>query len=191
MANLIQLKITLYDSQPPIWRRIKVKDNISFHKLHEILQVVMGWGNCHLYDFQVNDDRISILNKKWDKNLISSKKIKLNILKEKQKFDYTYDFGDCWMHKIIVEKIEPDVFKSPYPICIKGKLACPPEDCGGMGGYYNLLHVMQNKNHPEYGELIINWLGEDFDPNYFDIDSVNEELMERFIDGRARFWVMK
>ncbi len=189
MPNIIQLKISLRDSKPPIWRRIKVKDNISFHKLHEIIQVVMGWANYHLYDFQVNDQRFSLPDKDWDENVIPSKKVKLNILKEKQKFDYTYDFGDCWEHQILVEQIMTDEMGLPYPVCIKGKLSCPPEDCGGIWGYYNFLEIKENKNHPDYKERIVNWLGEDFDPDKFDIEEANKELMERFIDGRARFWV--
>ena len=188
-TNILQLKVSLRDSKPSIWRRIQVKDNITFHKLHEIIQIVMGWANYHLYDFQVNEQRFSLPDKDWDENVIPSKKIKLNILKEKQKLDYTYDFGDCWEHQILVEKIEPDEMGLPHPVCIKGKFACPPEDCGGIGGYYHLLDVKQNKNHPEYEHLIKEWLGEDFDPDNFNIEDINKELMEQFIDGRTRFWV--
>ncbi|MBI4980196.1 plasmid pRiA4b ORF-3 family protein [Candidatus Woesearchaeota archaeon] len=192
MPNIMQLKITLRDSQPPIWRRIKIKDNISFHKLHEIFQVVMGWTNSHLYDFQVDGQRLSVPKYfDWDDKLMDSRKIRISTLKPSQKFDYTYDFGDCWEHQIIVEKIEPNEMGLPHPVCIKGKLSCPPDDCGGIGGYYRLLHVRRNKNHPEYKELIKEWLGEDFDPNYFEIEEINKELMERFIDGRTRYWVIE
>jgi len=191
MAKIIQLKITLIDSKPPIWRRIQVKDNTTFHKLHEILQVVMGWGNYHLYDFQVNNQCFSVPHKYSEGKIISSKKIKLNILKEKQKFNYTYDFGDCWMHKILVEKIVPDKLGLPHPICIKGKLPYPPEDYGRIGRYRHLFHIQKNKNHPEYEELIKDWLGEKFDPDLFDMKRINKELMEQFIDGRTKFWVVK
>lgn len=191
MSNIIQLKITLRDLHPPIWRRIQVRDNISFHKLHEIIQVVMGWANYHLYDFHVNEQRFSLPDGDWDENVIPSKKIKLNILKEKQKFDYTYDFGDCWEHQILVEKIIPDEMGLPHPICIKGKLSCPPEDCGGIGGYYNLLNIKEDKNHPNYNDYIVNWLGEDFNPNNFNVDDINKELMERFMDRRTGYWVKK
>ena len=96
-----------------------------------------------------------------------------------------------WEHQILVEEIMPDEMGLPNPICFKGKLSCPPEDCGGMGGYYNLLEIKEDKNHLDYEDYIINWLGEDFDPNHFNIEEINKELMEQFIDRRTRYWVKK
>ena len=188
MSNIFQMKIMLRESAPPIWRRFLVKDNLTFHKLHEILQVVMGWTNSHLYDFQIKEQRITFPLQDWDEKVINSKKVKINTLQEKQKFDYTYDFGDCWEHTIVVEKILYGQTGLPPPICLKGSLSCPPEDCGGIGGYYHLLQIKNNKSHPEYKERG-EWLGKDFNPELFDHNVINKELMERFIDRRARFWV--
>lgn len=191
MTSFFQLKISLRDSRPLIWRRIIVKDNITFHKLHEILQVVMGWANYHLYDFVINEQRFTLLDHDWNDKMIDSRKIKVHMLKLKQKFQYTYDFGDCWEHQIILEKILPseEVFMNPF--CIAGALSYPPEDCGSIFGYYRLLAIQKNKKHPEYKELIKGWLGEKFDPKYFNLHQVNKQLMEQFADGRARYWVPK
>jgi hypothetical protein len=150
MTSFLQLKISLCDSKPSIWRRIIVKNTITFHKLHEILQVVMGWDNYHLYDFILNEQRFTLPDPDWDDKVIDSRKVKLQILKLKQKFYYTYDFGDCWEHQIILEKFLPNEDVFTHPICIAGALSCPPEDSGSIYGYYRLLEIKKNKKHPEY-----------------------------------------
>ncbi len=154
----------------------------------------MGWTNSHLYDFKMRrqdqeqgEQRLTFPLSDWDEKAINSKKVKINTLREGQKFDYMYDFGDGWEHTLVVEKVLPDPTSLSQPICLKGSLSCPPEDCGGLGGYYYLLDIKNNKRHPEYKERIVDWLGEDFNPELFDIEEVNKELMAGFIDGRTRF----
>lgn len=151
----------------------------------------MGWENYHLYDFNVNEQRFSIPDTDWDEKIIDSRKVKLRILKPKQKIHYTYDFGDCWGHLIVVEKILPRDNATLYPTCIAGELSCPPEDCGSISGYYRLLAIKKNKKHPEYKHLIAEWLGEDFNPEYFNLEQVNKDLMKQFykVDGRTRHWI--
>ncbi|MCK5324066.1 MAG: plasmid pRiA4b ORF-3 family protein, partial [Desulfobulbaceae bacterium] len=95
---------------------------------------------------------------------------------EKEKFIYEYDFGDSWKHVILVEKILSNDPKIKYPVCIKGKRACPPEDCGGIWGYYDFLEVIQNPDHPEYNEMSEWWDAGEFDPEAFDLDKVNMRL---------------
>jgi Plasmid pRiA4b ORF-3-like protein len=105
------------------------------------------------------------------------KRVKLSqiAMQEKVKFVYTYDMGDDWEHEILVEKILPPDPQIVYPICLKGKGACPPEDCGGVWGYKDLLTVLQQPEHPEYASML-EWVDDDFDPNFFDLDDVNELL---------------
>ena len=91
---------------------------------------------------------------------------------ENEKADYVYDFGDNWEHIIKLEKILPREENIKYPICIKGRRACPPEDCGGIGGYYNLLEIIKNPNHEDYEEML-DWLGGEFDPERFDVEEVS------------------
>ena len=105
MARILQLRISLDRIKPEIWRKFLVEDSISFERLHKIIQTVMGWENYHLYDFNVNGNRFSIPDSNCDADIIDSRKVKLSLLKPKQKFSYTYDFGDCWEHTIVVEKI--------------------------------------------------------------------------------------
>ena len=180
MTAVYQLKISLDETKPSIWRRFFVEEGISFHKLHFIIQEVMGWENYHLYDFNINKARIAIPDSDWDnpKAITDSKKTKVKDLAFKQKFFYTYDFGDCWEHTILVENILPKEQDKIYPYCVKGKFACPPEDCGSTSGYYHLLEIRANKKHPEYKRLIKEWLGEDYDPHKLDIEEINKQLLK-------------
>jgi len=98
--------------------------------------------------------------------------------KEKDVLLYEYDFGDGWEHEIILEKIIEEDEKNQIPRCIDGKQNCPPEDCGGIWGYEDLLKVIKDKKHDEYEEMM-EWLGEEFDPDYFNINEVNKLLKQK------------
>ena len=183
MKDIIQLKITLADTYPPIWRRVQVDRGASFFEFHHILQIVMGWKNSHLYEFKFNNCRITEitdgleLEDFGDNTFIDSFFISLGgiLVKEGQQLEYEYDFGDGWNHEIIVEKFLPEVPKMKYPTCIGGELSCPPEDCGGTHGFKQLLEIVANKKHPEHKEMMI-WVGKKYDPKYFDKDAVNKKL---------------
>lgn len=97
--------------------------------------------------------------------------------KVKSKLTYEYDFGDGWEHTIEVQKIEEPKPGVEYPVCLAGKLACPPEDCGGIYGYYHMLDAVDDPDHEEHDDLV-DWLGDDFDPEAFDMDEVNDMLAE-------------
>jgi len=183
MGKILQLKIYLNGIKPQIWRRFLVKDEISFHKLHNIIQEVMGWEDYHLYEFNLNGESIGLVDDDaLDSNpeLKDSEKIKLlkYLNEEKQKFLYIYDFGDSWEHILVVEKILEGDASKKYPVCIEGERACPPEDCGGIWGYEEFLKIKNNKNHPDYEEKIVDWLGEDFDFEKFDLEGVNKNLQK-------------
>ena len=94
---------------------------------------------------------------------------------EKAKFLYEYDFGDSWDHELLVEKVLPAEAEKRYPVCLTGKRACPPEDCGGIWGYASLLEAIRDPEHPEHDEMV-EWVGDEFDPEAFDLDEVNREL---------------
>ena len=169
-----QMKITLEDISPPIWRRIQVTSDTTLSRLHRILQITMGWSDCHLHEFVI--DGISY-GKPDKEDMLKVKNVILNrvVSGEHTRFSYIFDFGDFWCHKILIEKILPLEPDMRYPICIKGKRACPPEDCGGPGGYFELLKVLQDTTHPEHDETS-EWIGGSFDPEAFDIDEINREL---------------
>ena len=179
--KIYQLKIHLEPNylKPPIWRRVLVKSDITFYELHQIIQVAMGWTNAHLWDFSYGDFSITKPSEDDDwRDTVDAKSIKISKLlnKEKDKLDYTYDYGDGWEHKITLEKIIDVInINQKLPTCIKGKRACPPEDCGGSWGYETLLETIANKKHPEHKDML-EWLGDEFDPEEFDIDDVNDCL---------------
>ena len=183
MKNIYQLKVVLNGVKPPIWRRILVPGDIELGSLHLVLQLVMGWTNSHLHQFisgrtfyGIKDDEFSFGLEVKDEN-----KYTLNELlgSEKETIVYEYDFGDSWEHKIILEKILPYEKDKKLPLCIKGKRAYPPEDCGGIWGYQELLNTLSDPENPEYEEML-EWLGGGFDPEAFDIAETNEQLSAYF-----------
>ena len=176
-ASIYQLKITLRESKPHIWRRIQVKSNTTLAKLHDIFQIVMGWTDSHLHQFIIHGVEYGVPHSDYDMDMEDEKHFKLGklIFAEKERFIYQYDFGDSWEHEILVEKILPIEKDLHYPICLQGKRACPPEDCGGIWGYPNFLEAIEDVNHPEHNDML-EWIGGKFDPEEFDIESTNKKL---------------
>jgi hypothetical protein len=176
-APIYQLKVTLKDSKPPIWRRVLVPGDTTLAKLHRILQVAMGWEDSHLHQFIVGGVYYGEPDPGFGDAMKSERKVKLNQIapNEKDRFTYEYDFGDSWEHQIVVERILPPVPDVRLPACITGKRACPPEDCGGVWGYGSLLETIADPKHPEREEMI-EWLGGEFDPEAFDLKAINERL---------------
>lgn len=175
ISNIYQFKITLKGSKPKIWRRIQVPEKYSFWDLHVAIQDAMGWEDYHLHQFEMINPKtgekvlIGILDEEGFADTIPEKtaKIAKYFLSSKDKASYEYDFGDGWEHEVILEKILPAIAGTQYPQCIEGKLACPPEDCGGVWGYEHLLEIMANPQHEEYAERM-EWLGDNFNPVNFD-----------------------
>jgi hypothetical protein len=172
-----QLKVTLRDSKPPIWRRLLVSDSTTLYKLHQIIQVAMGWTDSHLHQFIIESERYSIPSPEDWEPVMDERRYPLNevIPSEKFKFVYVYDFGDSWDHEILVEKILPSEPGVKYPLCIKGKRACPPEDVGGIWGYDSFLEAMSDPNHREH-DSYVEWWGGGFDPEEFSVEAVNRVL---------------
>lgn len=177
--NIYQVKVTLVGYRPPIWRRLLVPGTISLLKFHDVLQFAMGWDDYHLHQFRAAGQLYGLPDPEFDRDIKNETRAKLNQLL-KQKNDsliYEYDFGDGWEHKVVLEKILPLEKDADLPRCIAGKRACPPEDCGGVWGYQEFVEAIQDPSHPRYHELL-EWIGGEFDPEYFDIEGVNEALLE-------------
>lgn len=177
-AQAYQLKISLKGSKPLIWRRVLAASTATLGDLHSIIQSSMGWEGGHLHAFEVGDVYYGShfpgqeLDDCEDEAAATVKDV---AGKPKAKFKYEYDMGDSWIHDIVVEKIlEPDAARKT-PVCIAGEGACPPEDCGGLWGYYSILDAIADKKHPDHEEMS-EWLDEDYDPEVFDIDAANKEL---------------
>ena len=174
-----QYKITLHGIQPPIWRRFQVEDAMTFEDFHTAIQLVMGWEMSHLYAFNVNRELITDAESRREMGErgrdAEDTELKKVVKKEGTTFNYTYDFGDSWEHEIVLEKILPLDPDQIYPYCLDGARACPPEDCGGLPGYMNILETLKKPKSKAYKELM-EWLDEEFDPEAFDAEAVNEEI---------------
>ncbi len=187
--SLYQIKITLTGSKPPIWRRLIVKDNIRLDELHAVLQITMGWSGYHLHQYRLRNLYIGIPDQELDMDIADERKVYLKevISNPKDSFVYEYDFGDSWEHRIVLEKILP-LNSSESPLVIKGKQACPPEDCGGIWGYHDFLEAIRDPNHEEH-ESMLEWVGGKFDPDAFDMRFINDRLKRfysMFSDSRLR-----
>jgi hypothetical protein len=191
---LYQFKITLRDSDPPIWRRIQVQD-CTLDELHEHIQTAMGWTNSHLHQFHIKGERYGdpeLLNDGFEDFacIDSTKTILSDILPKTGKrfsFAYEYDFGDGWQHEIVFEgcpKVDP---KAKYPVCLEGERACPPEDCGGIWGYAEFLEAIGDKKHERHEELL-EWIGGRFDPEAFDPDAATKNMRKGLPDWRQEAW---
>ena len=184
-SPVYQLKITLKGSKPAIWRRLLVRSGMPLEKLHDVIQISFGWHNCHLHQFKKgrqfyqpggeDDDFFPMMQTE------DSTRYRLCDLlsREKEKIEYEYDFGDGWDHTVLLEKVLPPDPDKSLPICVKGMRACPPEDCGGLWGYYNLLETINGPDCPEKEELL-DWAGGPIDPDAFDLVAVNARLREWF-----------
>ncbi len=179
-AAVLQVKISLDGiSRPPVWRRLLVPADIRLDRLHEVIQAAMGWENYHMHVF--SDGAREYGRPDPELSFRDERKATLRDLasKEGDRIRYTYDFGDDWEHDIVVEKrlaAEPGV---RYPVCVAGRGACPPEDCGGVWGYEHLREVLADPDDEEHQDLL-EWMGldegADFDPARFDLAEVNEAL---------------
>ncbi|MDR2545504.1 MAG: plasmid pRiA4b ORF-3 family protein [Methanobrevibacter sp.] len=142
------IRIKLLDSPVPIWRKIQLNPDINLDEFHEIIQIVMGWENCHLYGFYVNDKFYSEVD--MMDHAIASDSITLKeVIDINKKFKYEYDFGDGWIHEITFNKYVEAVDGVTYPRCASGKGLCPPEDIGGIWGYEELLHDAESPDPSE------------------------------------------
>jgi len=198
-SQVYQLRIDVDGIRPPLWRRIAVRGDTTLNRLHEIIQVLFDWSGYHLHDFEVGgveftDDPES----QREFGMRSEKRVRLEELglSEGVTFIYLYDFGDGWYHRIKVEKVLPPDAEGTYPVCLKGKRAGPLEDCGGPWGHAEIVKLLKqvangelkmpswDEGPPDEVEAevdyetreLLQWVGEDYDPEAFDLDAINAAL---------------
>ena len=191
---IFQLKISLRHVAPIIWRRVQM-DDCTLDELHDIIQIAMGWQDEHMFAFVIDGKQYGDLERGGDFDH-DSRSVRLSDLAEQghTRFQYEYGFGDEWNHVIEIEKTLPIEEGVYYPRCVKGERACPPEDCGGPYEYPYFLEKLQDPRHEEHEEAL-EWLGDGFDPEEFDLERVNDELryLRRFLgnnkgrDSKAAF----
>jgi hypothetical protein len=168
----LRLKISLEDWEPAIWRRVEVDKDLTFEELHRVIQGAMGWDDDHLHEFRAAGRVVSMPNLEDDMfggqpALPEDTTTLGELLARQRKFRYWYDFGDDWWHTIAIETRLPSDPAAPRAVLVAGESACPPENCGGVYRYANLLEVLKDPDHEDYEEMR-EWLGDDFDPNMFD-----------------------
>ena len=181
---LYQLKVTLKESQPPIWRRVVVRADMTLDGLHDVIQIAMGWTNDHMHQFIVGSRNARTF---YGDTRPEFGDLDGEMLDEgchtvanlapvaKRKFVYEYDFGDGWRHDVVVEKILPPDAAFKHPVCLAGANACPPEDCGGIHGYYNLLAILADPKHPRH-EGMKEWMGGEVKAAEFSLEGINAGL---------------
>jgi hypothetical protein len=174
-----QLKVSLLEIEPEIWRQLRVPGGASLDRLHEIFQVAMGWTNSHLHQFSVGDIRYGVPDPDFDQGDVRDERnVRLCEVATRANgsFVYEYDFGDGWEHRVVVEKIlTPEERSADIPVCLAGARACPPEDCGGVPGYESFLEVRRDPTHEDH-QAMLKWVGGSFDPEAFDPNKVNKRL---------------
>ena len=181
--RLYQFKITLCESDPVIWRRIQVKE-CSLERLHEHIQLAMGWTNSHLHQFEIGSERFGNPEYLDDScegfHCVDAAATKLDDIMPKDgsrfSFKYEYDFGDSWHHEVLFEGCLQSVNGKRYPVCVEGERACPPEDVAGVWGYADFLEAIGDPRHEQYNDFM-EWAGP-FDSEYFDSKKTTK-LMQR------------
>ena len=185
--------------KPPVWRRIEIPAKSTFEDFHIIIQVAFGWCNAHLYQFQhrpYDGGWIVKTPNEYDDNffydVVDASKIYVSAFLKRMgltKFVYVYDFGDDWIHDITLEKVD-EKKTLHYPVCLAGKGACPPEDCGGAWGYEEIKCLFAEEPDSEETKEYREWMGmeegEEFDPTRFNIYIVNGILQK--LDGSSKMW---
>ncbi len=187
--RLYQFKITLLESQPPIWRRIQVR-NCTLDRFHERIQTAMGWTNSHLHRFEIDGERYGdpelIDDGFEDFECVDSTITKISEIVPKDgkrfQFTYEYDFGDCWKHEVLFEGCLKAEKGGRYPLCVEGERACPPEDVGGIGGYEEFLEALVDPKHEQHDDFV-EWAGE-FDPERFDVEKTTKARRRGLPDWR-------
>lgn len=189
--RIFQFKVTLKEVEPLVWRRFQVPESYNFWDLHVAIQDAMGWQDCHLHLFQVANPKTgrTELIGIPDDDTFEGDPVTLPgwnlpiagyFTQVGASAGYEYDFGDDWQHEVLLEDIIPRAPRTKYPLCVAGARACPPEDCGGVMGYEELLEAIRDPAHEEH-ESMLEWLGGNYKPDAFDPKTV------RFDNPRKRW----
>jgi hypothetical protein len=178
--TILQIKIRLSGvTKPPVWRRVRVPADLRLDRFHEVIQASMGWLDYHMHVFSADSGEYGIADSELGHRDESKVTLDRLLSEPGDRIIYTYDFGDDWEHEVLLETVlaaEPD---TRYPVCVTGKGAGPPEDCGGVGAYVHLREVLADPGAAEH-ENMLEWLelesASEFDPASCDVEAINESL---------------
>ena len=179
-TKIARIRIELEHIAPLIWRRVDVSLTTNLRALHEIIQAVMPWENYHLYQFAVGERVYGEPDPEdavWGRKIYQAKGMRLGTLVERglTELHYTYDFGDDWHHRVILEEVLDATPGTDYPLFIDGERIAPPEDVGGPPGFMDFVEAMAKPRHPQRKDLV-RWYGGPFNPVDFDADRIAESI---------------
>jgi hypothetical protein len=179
LGEIATLRIELTDTDPLIWRQVEAPTSITLKVLHDIIQQTVGWFDYHLWEFTIGEQIYGLpMDEDWGTlpRKVAAKVRLRDVLKPKKTLiEYVYDFGDNWEHRIIVTDVRTGDPAIDYPRYIGGQGNGPPEDCGGVSGFYEMLEARANPDHPSHAEAV-EWL-DDYDPDFIDEEPIKYALM--------------
>ena len=177
-SEVATLRIELKDTDPLIWRVVEVPTSITLKVLHDIVQATMGWLDYHLWEFVIAGQAYGLpMDDDWGtapRKVASRVRLRDVLSSGTTTIDYTYDFGDNWEHRLIVSDVRRGERGLAYPRFVAGVRDCPPEDCGGIPGFYEMLEARADPTHPDHAE-ISEWL-DDYNPDELDVFPIQVAL---------------
>ena len=174
-APRLRLRVSLDGVEPEVWRMVTVPAGLPLDGLHQVLQAVMGWKDCHLHTFEAGRRTFGPADAEWDVEDERRVTVEQLLKTSRSRLVYTYDMGDGWEHTVRRDAMLANDPDAPPFACVGGAGACPPEDCGGPWGYMDLLAVLADPSHPDHAEML-GWTGGPLDPAAFDLDATNRAL---------------
>lgn len=174
---IYDVTLTLVDTTPPIWRRVQVASTTTLADLHPIFQTVMGWQDYHLHLFHIAGDDYGEPDEEYGAPIINEARVRLDqlVTGHALDFEYLYDFGDHWVHRIALRNLQEQSPLGRYPVCVDGERACPPEDVGGVDGFVRFLAAIADPEDEEH-EQYLTWVGGSYDPQALDLVAINRAL---------------
>ena len=185
---IARIRIEIEDTNPPVWRELDVPLSTTLAAMHDIIQVVMGWWDYHLYEFEIGDKIYGVPSSDdalYDRKVFKASALRLATVLERgvRTFLYVYDFGDNWQHRITVRDVRQGDADVEYPRFIAGARRAPPEDVGSISGFEEFLEAMADPEHEEH-ERMLEWYGKPFDPE--DIDERRLHMIINDLAARRR-----
>ena len=181
--NALQIRVTLPEIEPAVWRQLVIPGTWHLGQLHLAIQAAFNWWNCHLHEFNIGGLRYG------DHELLEGDDFQdgPRVFDEREvrlldfgrggavSFSYLYDFGDCWRHTVEIEQFLALDTAPTASTCVSGARACTPEDVGGFRGYQRFLTIMADRNDPEHADMK-QWCGGHFDPDWFDLSRTDKDV---------------
>lgn len=194
--QICTIRIELLGTDPVIWREVEAPTSITLTVLHDIIQITMGWYDSHLWEFIIDKRTFGMkMDEEWGEtsNAQASKTRLRDVLGPRStRIDYMYDFGDSWMHRLTVTRIRQGLPELRYPRYVGGEWNGPPEDCGGIPGFYDTREILTNPDHPDHEDMREHY--GDWDPAKIDerrIAIVFAEIDQRRDAARKRIASIK